>query len=289
MEETSTSTPGRRNEGTGRSIGAILIDSGRLSTEAAEKILREQKEKGMRFGDAGLSLGVITPEDIQFALSRQFDYPYLTVGESRVDQRLVAAYKPFNQEVESLRALRSQLMLRWFGERKCLAIASPGRGEGRSFLAANLAIVFSQLGEHTLLIDADMRNPRQHQLFGLENRSGLSEILAGRGGQEAVQRIAEFKDLSVLTAGASPPNPQELLARPQFAQLLDDSSREYDVVLLDTSAAHLSADTHAVAVRSGGALLVARRNYSIVSQVAAVRSSLEESGVTIVGSVLNDF
>lgn len=289
METMSTATSSTRSDGSGRSIGAILIDSGRLSAEEAEKILREQKEKGLRFGDAGLSLGILTNEDIQFALSRQFDYPYLTIGESRVDQKLVAAYKPFNQEVEALRALRSQLMLRWFGERKCLAIASPARGEGRSYLAANLAIIFSQLGEHTLLIDGDMRNPCQQVLFGLENRVGLSTILAGRGGLEAIQRIPEFKDLSVLTAGAPPPNPQELLARPQFANVLDEISAEYDVVLFDTSPAFLSADTHAITVRSGGALLVARRNYSILGQVAAIKSGLEESGVFIVGSVLTDF
>ena len=141
----------------GSSIGAILVDSGKLTIEAAERILRLQKEQGLLFGDAALQLGLLTNEDIQFALARQYDYPYLLKGDGEVSSELVAAFQPFSPQVEALRALRSQLMLRWFTgqqERRALAIVSPARGEGRSYLAANLAVVFSQLGEHTLLIDA---------------------------------------------------------------------------------------------------------------------------------------
>ena len=174
--------------GSGRAIGAILIDAGRLSPDGAERILRAQRDGGLRFGDAAISLGLLKESDIQFALSRQFDYPFLQPGESSVSDEVVAAYRPFTHQVEELRALRSQLMLRWFdaeAERKTLAIVSPERGEGRSFIAANLAVVFSQLGERTLLIDADMRNPRQHTMFAVSNRLGLSETLAGRGGRSS--------------------------------------------------------------------------------------------------------
>ena len=98
----------------GRSIGAILIDTGRLSAENAERILRLQKEQGKRFGDAAIELGLLNEDDIRFALSSQFDYPYLLAGDNSLSQELVAAYKPFSPAVEQLRALRSQLMLRWF-------------------------------------------------------------------------------------------------------------------------------------------------------------------------------
>jgi len=201
-----------------RSIGAILIDTGRLTPESAERILKLQKEQGLRFGDAAIQLGLLTETDIQRALSRQYDYPYLMPGDDRVSEEVVAAFKPFSPIVEQLRALRSQLMLRWIDAEaghKTLAVVSAGRGEGRSFTAANLAVVFSQLGERTLLIDADLRNPRQHQLFNLENRIGLSSVLAGRAElPETIVRIPGLIDLSVLPAGATPPNPQELLSRP---------------------------------------------------------------------------
>ncbi|MDQ5916959.1 MAG: protein-tyrosine kinase [Pseudomonadota bacterium] len=276
---------------TAPSIGAILIDAGRLSTEGAEQILRLQKEQGKRFGDAAIELGLLTQDDIRYALSRQFDYPYLHAGDNSLSHELVAAYKPFSQTVEQLRALRSQLMLRWFdaaAERKQLAILSPGTGEGRSFIAANLAVVFSQLGERTLLIDADLRNPRQHELFRIPGGTGLSGMLAGRNGAEAIVRIPSLVGLSVLPAGAVPPNPQELLGRPAFAEIRDSISHDFDVVIIDTPAATEYADAQTIAVRAGAALLLARKNQSSIPAMAAITRNLQQAGATLVGSVLND-
>ncbi len=275
-----------------RSIGAILIDAGRLKIEDAVRILRLQKERGLRFGDAGMQLGLVTQADIDFALSSQFDYPYLIRGESTVSQELIAAYAPFSTQVEALRALRAQLMLRWFDDdpaHKALAIISAKRKEGRSYIAANLAVAFSQLGERTLLIDADMRNPSQHQLFSLDNRAGLSAVLTGRGGPETVQRISALRDLSVLPAGVQPPNSPDLLARPMFTHLLQESAKEFDVILIDTPAAADSADAQTVTMRAGCALVVARKNVSKFWQVQGIGAEAVHNSATIVGTVLNDF
>jgi len=278
--------------GGGRSIGAILVDTGRLSAENAERILRLQKEQGKRFGDAAIELGLLSEDDIRFALASQFDYPYLPAGDTSLSHELVAAYQPFSPAVEQLRALRSQLMLRWFdaeAQRKALAIVSPGNGEGRSFIAANLAIVFSQLGERTLLIDADLRTPRQHELFKLRQNAGLSGVLAGRvGGNEAVVRVPSLLGLSVLPAGAVPPNPQELLGRPAFIELLQSIGRDFDVVIIDTPAGNEYADAQTIAVRAGAALMLARKNQSSMPELADLTRSLQQSGATLVGSVLND-
>ncbi|MBL8376619.1 MAG: chain length determinant protein tyrosine kinase EpsG [Burkholderiales bacterium] len=274
----------------GRSIGAILIDSGRLTAEDAEKILRLQKERGMRFGDAAQQLRLLTEDDIRFALARQFDYPYLPAGDHSLSQELVAAYRPFTEPVERLRALRSQLVLRWFDgadSRKALAIVSPGIGDGRSFLAANLAIVFSQLGERTVLVDADLRNPRQHELFHLANKGGLSDVLAGRAGPESVVRIPNLLGLSVLPAGATPPNPQELLGRVAFVELLQELGKNFDTIIIDTPATGAFADAHTVAARAGAALLVARKNLTSASELQMLARSMQQSGVELVGSALN--
>lgn len=275
-----------------RSIGAILVDAGRLKAGDAESIIKAQREQGLRFGDAAVKLGLLTEGDIQFALSRQFDYPYLQPGESKVSKKLVAAYDPFSPEVESLRALRSQLMLRWFdtaAERKALAIVSPEHRDGRSWIAANLAVVFSQLGERTLLIDADLRLPTQHQLFGLENQSGLSSVLAGRGGPELVQRVPALLNLSVLTSGPTPPNPQELIARPLLGQLLQQFAGAFDVILIDTPAGAESADGQTLAVRSSGALMVSRRNVSRIAPLQAYARRLAHASAVVVGTVLNEY
>lgn len=276
--------------GYNRSMGSILVDSGRLSSENVEKIMTLQRENGVRFGEAGRALGLLTEDDVRFALAVQFNYSYIPSGSS-LSHELVAAYQPDSPAVEELRMLRSQLMLRWFNnnaERKALAVVSAGSGDGRSYIAANLAIVFSQLGERTLLIDADMRVPRQHRLFSLGKRAGLSDILVGRAGSEAVVSIDALPNLSVLSAGATPPNPQELLGRQSFSKLLVAFGENFDVIIVDTPPASACADAHTVAVRTGAALMVARQGKSSMAQLAQFTHSLREFGVTLVGSVLND-
>ena len=282
--------PSKPATGTGRAMGTILVDAGRLSLPDADRILQFQRTRGARFGDSGVALGLLTDDDVRFALSVQFDYPYLG-RESNLSRELVAAYQPASRPVEQLRGLRSQLMLRWFdteAERKGLAIVSAGQKEGRSYISANLAIVFSQLGRRTLLVDADMRLPRQHQLFNLGKRAGLSDMLAGRAGPEAVVGISALQDLSVLPAGAIPPNPQELLGRQEFSKLLQSLGEDFDVIIIDTPPASECSDAHTVAVRAGAALMVARQNRSSVPQMAHLTQGLREFGVTLVGSVLND-
>jgi protein-tyrosine kinase len=276
----------------GRLIGTILIEAGRLKAEDAEKILRLQREKNLRFGDAAVQLGLLTQADIDYALARQFDFPYLLRGQSAVSEEVVAAYAPFSAQVESLRALRSQLLLRWFDSGpplKALSVISGERKEGRSFVAANLAVVFSQLGERTLLIDADMKNPRQHELFDIDGRCGLSAVLAGRAGLDAVQRIPLLPNLSVLPAGAQPPNPQELLARPRFSQVLRELAAQLDIIILDTPAAAETADAQIIAVRSGAALIVARKNAARKWHVQGVTDAMVHGKTAIVGAVLNSY
>jgi protein-tyrosine kinase len=238
------------------SIGHLLLDMGKITDKDAERILKFQKEKSMRFGEAALALGFVTMEDINQALSYQFDYPYLTPDKASFSNTLVAAFDPFSKQVESLRSLRTQLMLRWF-ERgfKTIAISSAKDEDGVTTLAANLAVVFSQLGERTLLIDANLRSPQQHKLFKLNNNHGLSDILVGRASIDVVVRIPSLLNLSVLTAGATPPNPQELLNKTTLDELLASFSEQFDVIIIDTSPILGSSDAQIVAKKVGGILL----------------------------------
>jgi receptor protein-tyrosine kinase len=269
-----------------------LIDSGKLSINDVEQILRLQKTDNLRFGDAAIKLELLTQSDLQHALSNQYDYPYLLKSDEGVSEKLVAAYNPFSPEVEALRTLRSQLMLRRFtGDQnsKMLSIVSPSRNEGRSYLAASLAVVFSQLGERTLLIDADMRNPSQHELFKLENRNGFSSILANRFDLNAVQRVQKFLDLSVLTSGPLPPNPQELLGRPTLTVLLEQLNEKFDVILIDTPPAADFADAYTLSARAGASMFVARKNISRLELMRQQTESMTQSGIKVVGAVLNEF
>lgn len=272
------------------SIGALLLASGKITPENAERVLRMQKELGIRFGEAAQRLGMITEADIKQVLARQFDYPYLQSGEGKFSPLLVAAYEPFSAQVETLRAVRSQLMLRWFARgRKALVIVGLESGDGASLFAANLAVVFSQLGEQTLLVDANLRTPRQHEIFDLPNRQGLSDMLAGRADQESIAKIDSFVDLSVLTAGTLPPNPQELLNRTSCAGVNLMLESRYDVVLYDVPSADAGSDALALAAKAGGVLIVARKNKTPLDSITAFAEQIAHTGAEIVGSVMVDF
>jgi receptor protein-tyrosine kinase len=152
-----------------RTIGAILMDSGVLTAEGAEQIITLQKKENLRFGDAALRLRLVTEQDLQFALSRQFNYAYLpATGDRPVSEELIAAYDPFSLQVEQLRAIRSQLMIRWLSEEggKALAVLSPSRREGRTnvkigSLSSLFVLVFSAIGlGRPALVRADENDDR---------------------------------------------------------------------------------------------------------------------------------
>ena len=129
----ATMSSGKAQEA-GRSIGAILVNSGRLALADVERIINFQKENDLRFGDAAMKLGILTEADIFYALSMQFDYPYLSGPGHPVSDEVVVAYRPFSAEGERLRSLRSQLQLRCFKEgasRIAMAVVGTCRGEGR--------------------------------------------------------------------------------------------------------------------------------------------------------------
>ncbi len=293
MSESSEAMPkmvAMARMGRDTSIGRILLDMGKLTPEDAERVVRLAKDKGMRFGEAALHLGLITEADIQQVLAHQFDYPYLHHGQGKYPIELVAAFQPFSAHVETLRAVRSQLMLRWFSpERRSLAVACVNEGEGASFLAANLAVVFSQLGEHTLLVDANLRQPRQHEIFHLEGKQGLSDILVGRASQDAISKVEYFVDLSLLPAGTLPPNPQELVSRTSFDDLTQNLAGKFDVILYDVPAFSTAADALAIASCAEGVLLVVRKNQTRLADIKAINEQLARSGTEVVGSVMVDF
>jgi protein-tyrosine kinase len=271
-------------------LGALLLAAGKLSEAQIEHVLAKQQENRRRFGEIAVKLGYVTDADVRQMLARQFEYSYIEPGESAISREVIAAYEPFSARVEALRALRTQLKLRWFNRSsagRALAIISPHAGDGRSYLAANLAVVFAQLGERTLLIDADMRKPRQHELFGIPETPGLSTVLAGRDQLGAIQQIQHLGDLSVLPAGPPPPNPVELLDRPAFGRLMDQVRQEYDVVLVDTPAGSAHADAQTASVRCEAALIVVRKNATRLAEVRKLAGSVHT--VEVVGTVLTDF
>ena len=284
MNKAITSSPGTYD----RRLGAVMLELHLLRPDQIEPILRTQSELNLPFGHAATHLGLITEEQLKEALFRQFDYPYLARNIGEFSPQLVAVYEPSSPQVEVLRAIRSQLLLRWFtSTQRTLAIMSPNSGDGRSYLTANLGVVFSQLGENTLLVDANLHAPHLHELFNLENRAGLSSTLAGMVQMNLIQRVPHLKKLSVLTAGPQAPNPSELLSRPVFIELLRQLSTRYEIILIDTPAGLICSDVPMLAARAGGALTLARKHRTRLSDLRELIETLRDAGAQVVGNVLN--
>lgn len=272
-----------------KTVGRLLIDAGLLKLSDIEIIEHCQNERNLRFGEAAVLLGLVRETDIVRMLASQFEYAYLQPGEGGFSTELIAAYRPFSEQVETLRRLRTQIKLRKADEsQKTLAIIGMNSGDGCSYLAANLATVFSQLGERTVLVDANLRKPRQHQMFNLTQRQGLSDLLAGRCGMEAITRIPELKDLAILPAGTVPPNPQELLSRPTFDALLRDLACDFNVILIDTAAAEHFADNQIVGAKAGNALIVCKKHQTRIKDLLTLKKQLYDAKVNCIGAVLNE-
>jgi protein-tyrosine kinase len=282
----------RTAAGSGRHIGAILMDEGKLTASDAEQVLARQRELGWRFGEAAIELNLITDSDLRQALAKQYEFPYLVSGPDGVSKELIAAWDPFHPVVEELRAVRTQLLIRWYNPdagRRILAITSPGAREGRSFVAANLAVTFSQLGQRTLLLDADFRGPRQQSIFNIPDRFGLSSVLSGRADLSAAAPVTGITGLCVMPAGPLPPNPLELLSRGGFAALLGRAQAEYDVILIDTPPVNEYADAQSIAYRAGDTLLLSRKDQTRLLDTERAVRELSDASARIVGTLMNAF
>src|SRR2546430_7515755 len=155
-------------------IGAILAAQGKLDLAGIEQVVKLQQARGLRFGEAALRLQLITLEDLRAALAKQYDYPYLPADGDAFSADLAVSRDALHPNAEQLRALRTQLLIQWSKlerEPRALAIASPGSFEGRSYVTANLAVLFAQLGLRTLIIDADFRAPRQFEISVRDRKS----------------------------------------------------------------------------------------------------------------------
>lgn len=275
-----------------RVIGEILRDANGLVEEQVREIVKYQRSQSVRFGEAAIALKMADEDDVLWALSQQFHYQYASGKLSKLGSELIVANDPFSELAESLRDLRSHLLPSLemkTTQRSAIAVVSPECGDGKTFLAANLAIAFSQLGQRTLLIDADMRTPRLHELFDIDNdkAQGLSAVLSGREGN-VVCPVPELPNLAVLPVGILPPNPVELVQRPAFARLMRDLLTKFEHVIVDTPAASHGADYRVIAARCGVALAIARKNESRMSSLNQMLSTLRKGPTEVVGVLINE-
>ncbi|WP_304641697.1 polysaccharide biosynthesis tyrosine autokinase, partial [Pseudomonas sp.] len=209
-------------------------------------------------------------------------------GESTTGPARLAEYDPEGPGIEALRNLRTSLhfsMLRASNNR--VMITGPTPFVGKSFLAANLAEVVAQAGRRVLLIDADMRRGHLHQVFGVERKPGLSNVLAGEASLAAVLQGSARDDLFFLPRGETPANPSELLMHSTFTALLDEASALFDMVIIDTPPLLAVTDAAIIGQQAGTNLLVARFEFTAPQEVEQCLRSFAHNGIEFSGAIFN--
>jgi protein-tyrosine kinase len=270
-----------------------ILAAGNLSDAQVEAIRGFQRRKGLSFGEAAITLGLVRRDSLFLALSKRYNYPVLNFGsdEARFSRELVVGYQPFSKSAEAFRSVRSGLATGFLSQGKnAFAVIAPHSKLGTTYFAANLALSFAQMAVPTLLVDANLRKPRMATLFGVDSKNeGLVEALTNREPGSAPVAIDIVPGLSLLIAGATAPHPQELLSSKEFLNLSQNAQRTYGVVIYDTPPALENADAYVVASRVGSAILVARRHRSKVKDMRTVTQALSGFQCEIAGSVLGRF
>lgn len=272
----------------GKRIGELLVQAGKIGTDEVERITKIQlREKGLRFGELAVKLSMASDKDIQNALAKQVSQINVS-PQGALSNEILAALDHEGVNVERFRAIRSQLLLTWFNEnKKTLLLTGAVGGEGVSHIAAALAVVMASLPKRILLIDANLRAPRQHELFQLDQKAlGLGAILERHAGQEVISHINYFDSLSVLQAGFPPKNPAELLSRDVFANLLSDCAKRYDIILIDGPAA-TAPELPMLVKYAEGVLVTAHTGRSNVKDLRRLAELATKVGAEMVGAILN--
>jgi protein-tyrosine kinase len=207
----------------------------------------------------------------------------------RPSARLLMPYDPFDSRSEKVRMLRTELVLRHEGREgaNMMAMLSPRGGEGRSQVAAELAVAFAQLGRRTLLVDADLRRPSQHILFMAKNHLGLAQALA-RGEAPRLRPVDGLDALSIVTSGPTPRNPLELLSDRTFANLVEAWRTQFDYVVIDTPPAHY-ADALAIASVVQRVVALTRSGHTPYAETRDMLRRLTATGSEVLGAVINHF
>lgn len=227
---------------------------------------------------------------VQTALQRSAGRQVVVVEGPTVEpgRQLVFAHDPYDPRSEKMRSLRTELLLLSDASTMILALVGSGPMEGRSVLAAELAMAFAQLGRSTLLVDADMRKPSQHLLFQTSNNTGLAQsIEEGRSG--IMCRVSGYPTMSLLTAGIASSNPLELLSSQRFQRLADSWRKQFKFIIVDTPPVNQFTDGLTVATWAGRVLVVSR---SVASTFRDLNEMLRRLALTrseVLGAVINHF
>lgn len=211
------------------------------------------------------------------------------VLHSRNKSELVVIDHPTAPISESYRTIRTNLQYKFTEPgQKVIGIHSISPGEGKTFNSTNLASILAMNDKKTLLIGADMRKPRLHQIFGLDNSQGLSNYLVGQFGETDITRQTLIDNLWVVPSGPIPPNPAELLERPRFKELMDWARKEFDYIIFDNAPVSMVTDGLITCRHSDLNLFILRYGVSNKDQLKFINEITGKGSMPNAALVIND-
>jgi Mrp family chromosome partitioning ATPase len=235
-------------------------------------------------------LGLISDKELKHLVTAQFEYPPLRQGTGGYSVELAAAFNPYSAKGRSLRYLAARILLEAYTkDGLCFSVAGAHPGCGATYIAANLGVVFSELGLRTLIIDANLKRPRLHTVFNWPQDGGLATMIAGNASPSSyVAPLGQFRDLSFLPAGRRAVRMSSRLGNGVLANTLVALRQAYDVIICDSPSASSNAydGCEVVAGMCGNTVSVFRKNRTGVSRARSLLASLDAVGTRQIGSVL---
>lgn len=221
---------------------------------------------------------------LAFQIPMLGDVPIIASVDKDSQNKLLKEESPFALK-ESYNIIRANMLFTGKGE-KCpvYVITSAEQGEGKTLNTVNLAISYAQMQKKVLLIDADMRNASIHKRLGIEEKTGLSQYLAGLSKEKYVEVM---DNLFVMTAGATPPNPAELLMSEKMTELLEHAKKEFDCIFIDMPPVGIVSEAMTLADKATGYILVVRAGLSKMSKEKSAIQLLEHVNANICGIIFN--
>lgn len=210
---------------------------------------------------------------------------------------LVVANSPKSPEAEMFRSLRTNIQfMNADSEKKVMQITSTAPGEGKSYVAANLATAFAQINKKVLIIDVDMRKGRQYSLFNLNPRPGISNYLSGvvdsdfsldKDNIESYIQPTDIENLFVITSGSVPPNPSELLVSNKMSKAIDRLMDKFDIVIFDAPPSLIVADALIISRLVDFNLIVCAQNITKMEDLSKAKNAIENVNGKVAGIILN--
>lgn len=213
----------------------------------------------------------------------------MTTNSMNEAKKLIVSLKPQSAIAEQFRSIRTSIEFST-EDQDCqvTVITSSEQNSGKSLVSSNLALTFSQKGEKTLLIDADMRNPSIKNYFYIPSRQGLSSVIRNKANVQEYIFETNEKNLFILPAGITPPNPADLLGSISMKNLIQELRESFDHIIIDTPPVLAVTDAILVSAFADGVVLVIRSGKTTKQNAKKVIRLLNQSSTPIIGSILND-